>query len=186
MSTHTILGGKSPRRLFSQNPGTGGRKSTRGCSGLQRLPCRTAPSTHFSVHKGPGPSIEACVSTEQSIINDPAQLTRGPSDPTELRQRVTLDLCDPRKRNVPNGVIEQHQYPWHCVLEPKYRPRELFINHPPMEHRNSRVEPQELSVEVRPRLPITTSVLSRDLYARLARRVPSFKLAVYLPKQSSV
>lgn len=35
-------------------------------------------------------------------------------------------------------------------------------------------------MEVRPRLSIATSVLPRDLYARLARRMPRFKLAVHL------
>lgn len=50
----------------------------------------------------------------------------------------------------------------------------------PVQHGDRRVEPEELGVQVRPRLPVAAGVLSRDLDARLARRVPRLELAVHL------
>lgn len=49
-----------------------------------------------------------------------------------------------------------------------------------MKHRNGRVEAEQLRVEIRPGLSVTAGVLSRDLDSRLAGRVPSLQLAVYL------
>lgn len=50
----------------------------------------------------------------------------------------------------------------------------------PVKHGNGRVEAKEFGVQVRARLSIAASVLSRDFYARLARGVPRLQLAVHL------
>lgn len=51
---------------------------------------------------------------------------------------------------------------------------------PPVKHGHGRVEAKKLGVEFGPRLSIAAGVLPRDLYARLARGVPSLELAVHL------
>lgn len=49
-----------------------------------------------------------------------------------------------------------------------------------MQHRDGGVEAEELGVQVRSRLSVAAGVLSRDLDARLARRVPRLEFAVHL------
>ena len=60
-----------------------------------------------------------------------------------------------------------------CTLNKK-------LSYVPVQHGDRGVEPEELGVQVRPRLPIAAGVLTRDLDARLARRVPGLELAMYL------